>query len=67
MVIAATIPIMPRVINTSANVKPFAKTGRNIPLDTINMIKREVGNPKLCTIVSIAKTLNVDLNTLLPL
>jgi transcriptional regulator with XRE-family HTH domain len=39
----------------------------NISLDTVNLIERGVGNPKLCTIISIAKALNVDLNTLLKL
>ena len=31
------------------------------------MIERGVGNPRLCTIIAIAKALNVDLNTLLQL
>ena len=31
------------------------------------MIERGVGNPKLSTIISIAKALNVDLNTLIKL
>lgn len=39
----------------------------DVSLDTINMIERGVGNPKLCTVISIAKALNVDLNTLLKL
>lgn len=37
----------------------------DVSLDTINMIERGVGNPKLCTVISIAKALNVDLNTLI--
>ncbi len=36
----------------------------DVSLDTINLIERAAGNPKLCTIISIAKALNVDLNTL---
>lgn len=36
----------------------------DVSLDTINMIERGVGNPKFCTVISIAKALNVDLNTL---
>ena len=36
----------------------------DVSLDTVNLIERCVGNPKLCTIISIAKALNVDLNTL---
>jgi transcriptional regulator with XRE-family HTH domain len=36
----------------------------NISLDTVNLIERGVGNPKLCTVIEIAKALNVDLNTL---
>lgn len=39
----------------------------DVSLDTINMIERGVGNPKFCTVISIAKVLNVDLNTLLKL
>ncbi len=39
----------------------------DVSLDTINMIERGVGNPKLSTIISIAKALNVDLNTLIKL
>ena len=39
----------------------------DVSLDTINMIEREVGNPTFSTIVSIAKALNVDLNTLVKL
>ena len=39
----------------------------DVSLDTINMIERGVGNPRLCTIIAIAKALNVDLNTLLQL
>jgi transcriptional regulator with XRE-family HTH domain len=36
----------------------------DVSLDTINLIERGVGNPKLCTVIAIAKALNVDLNTL---
>lgn len=39
----------------------------DVSLDTINMIERGVGNPKFCTVISIAKALNVDLNTLVKL
>ena len=39
----------------------------DVSLDTINMIERGVGNPKLYTVISIAKALNVDLNTLIKL
>ncbi len=39
----------------------------DVSLDTINMIERGVGNPKLSTVISIAKALNVDLNTLIKL
>lgn len=39
----------------------------DVSLDTINIIERGVGNPKLCTVISIAKALNVDLNTLIKL
>lgn len=39
----------------------------DVSLDTINMIERGVGNPKFRTVISIAKALNVDLNTLLKL
>lgn len=39
----------------------------DVSMDTINLIERGVGNPKLSTVISIAKALNVDLNTLLPL
>ena len=39
----------------------------DVSLDTINLIERGVGNPKLCTIIAIAKALNVDLNTLIQL
>lgn len=39
----------------------------DVSLDTINLIERGVGNPKLSTIIAIAKALNVDLNILLPL
>lgn len=38
-----------------------------VSLDTVNMIERGVGNPTLFTIISIAKALDVDLNTLIPL
>lgn len=39
----------------------------NVSLDTINLIERAAGNPKLSTIISIAKALKVDLNTLIKL
>ena len=39
----------------------------NVSIDTINLIERGVVNPKLCTVISIAKALNVDLNTLIPM
>lgn len=39
----------------------------DISLDTVNLIERGAGNPKLCTIIAIAKALNVDLNTLIKL
>lgn len=39
----------------------------DVSLDTINLIERAVGNPKLSTVISIAKALNVDLNTLIKL
>lgn len=39
----------------------------DVSLDTINMIERAVGNPKLCTVIAIANTLKVDLNTLIKL
>lgn len=39
----------------------------DVSLDTINLIERGVGNPKLCTIIAIAKALDVDLNGLLKL
>lgn len=42
-------------------------TKAGISLDTVNMIERGVGNPTLFTIISIAKALDVDLNTLIPL
>lgn len=42
-------------------------TKAGISLDTVNMIERSVGNPTLFTIISIAKALEVDLNTLIPL
>lgn len=38
-----------------------------VSLDTVNMIERGAGNPTLYTIISIAKALDVDLNTLIPL
>ena len=38
-----------------------------VSLDTINLIERGLGNPRFSTIVAIAKALNVDLNTLIPL
>ena len=39
----------------------------DISIDTVNLIERGAGNPKLCTIIAIAKALNVDLNTLIKL
>jgi len=39
----------------------------NVAPDTISKIERQVANPTLETLVSIALALNVDLNTLLPL
>lgn len=39
----------------------------DVSLETINLIERGVGNPRLHTVISIAKALNVDLNTLLKL
>lgn len=39
----------------------------DVSLDTINLVERAVGNPKLSTIIAIAKALNVDLNTLIKL
>lgn len=42
-------------------------TKAGLSLDTINMIERGVANPTLFTIISIAKALDVDLNTLIPL
>ena len=39
----------------------------DVSLDTINMIERAVGNPKLCTVIVIANALKVDLNTLIKL
>lgn len=39
----------------------------DVSLDTINMIERGIGNPRLSTIISIAKALEVDLNTLIKL
>lgn len=39
----------------------------NVSLDTISTIERELANPTLYTVISIAKALDVDLNTLLPL
>ena len=38
-----------------------------VSLDTVNLIERGAGNPTLFTIISIAKALDVDLNTLIPL
>ncbi len=37
----------------------------DVSLDSINLIERAVGNPRLSTIISIAKALKIDLNTLL--
>ena len=42
-------------------------TKAGISLDTVNMIERGVANPTLFTIISIAKALHVDLNTLIPI
>lgn len=42
-------------------------TKAGISLDTVNMIERGVANPTLFTIISIAKALDVDLNTLIPI
>ncbi|MBR1424346.1 helix-turn-helix transcriptional regulator [bacterium] len=39
----------------------------NVSLDTINLIERAVGNPRLSTVIAIAKALKVDLNTLINL
>jgi len=39
----------------------------DVSLDTVNLIERAVGNPKLRTIIAIAKALGVDLNTLIKL
>lgn len=39
----------------------------DVSLDTINLIERAAGNPRLSTIISIAKALKVDLNTLIQL
>ena len=39
----------------------------NISVDTINLLERAAGNPRLSTIIAIAKALNVDLNTLIKL
>ena len=39
----------------------------DVSLDTVSTIEREIANPTLSTIIAIAKALNVDLNTLLPL
>ncbi|MDR1168220.1 MAG: helix-turn-helix domain-containing protein [Heliobacteriaceae bacterium] len=39
----------------------------DVSLDTIGLIEREAANPTLTTLISIAKALNVDLNTLIPL
>ena len=38
-----------------------------VSLDTINLIERAAGNPRLSTIISIAKALKVDLNTMIQL
>ena len=38
-----------------------------VSMDTISQIERGIANPTLETIILIAKALNVDLNTLLPL
>lgn len=38
-----------------------------ISVETIGSIERETANPTIDTLVSLAVTLNVDLNTLLPL
>lgn len=42
-------------------------TKAGVSLDTVNMIERGVGNPTLFTVISIAKALDVDLNTLIPI
>lgn len=39
----------------------------DVSLDTINLIERAAGNPRLSTNISIAKALKVDLNTLIQL
>ncbi len=39
----------------------------DVSLDTINLIERAAGNPRLSTIISIAKALKVDLNTMIQL
>jgi len=36
-----------------------------VSIDTINLLERAAGNPRLSTIISIANALNVDLNTLI--
>ena len=37
----------------------------DVSLETINLIERGAVKPRLCTIISIAKALHVDLNTLI--
>lgn len=37
----------------------------DVSLETVNLIERGAVNPRLCTIIAIAKALNVDLNTLI--
>lgn len=39
----------------------------NVSIETIGAIEREIANPTLDTLISIALALDVDLNTLLPL
>ena len=57
-----------RVERARLNISQFKLAEMaDVSLDTINMIERGVGNPKLCTVISIAKALNVDLNTLIKL
>jgi transcriptional regulator with XRE-family HTH domain len=38
-----------------------------ISIETVGQIEREIGNPTLSTIISIALALNVTLNDLIPL
>ena len=38
-----------------------------VSVDTINLLERASGNPRLSTIIAVAKALNVDLNTLIKL